>query len=219
MSEQTVEKSRRAFRENNISMSYSGPLHLATTVSVTLAVIVFSIIMLKDISALEWTTLPVTFAYANLVEYLGHKGPMHKRTKFFGLLYHRHAIEHHSFFTEEATTFDSSKDYKAVLFPPVMLFFFFGCFATPVGALLYFLFSPNVAFLFVFTSALYFLNYEILHFCYHIEESAWPSKLPFMSALRQHHTTHHNKTLMAKYNFNITYPICDKLFGTLHDDP
>ncbi len=216
MSDETVTKAREAFRAENISAYYSGPLHLTTTVTVSLAVVALCIASLDSVSLLEWITLPITFLYANLVEYLGHKGPMHNRTKFFGLIYKRHAIEHHSFFTEEATTFDSSKDYKAVLFPPIMLFFFFGCFALPVGGALYVLLSPNVAFLFVLTAAAYFLNYELLHFCYHIDERAWPSKFPFMNRLRRHHTIHHDKALMAKFNFNISYPIFDAVFGTMY---
>jgi len=27
---------------------------------------------------------------------------------------------------------------------------------------------------------------------------------------------HHNSSLMTRYNFNITYPLCDHLFGTVY---
>ena len=40
-----------------------------------------------------------------------------------------------------------------------------------------------------------------------------------MNRLRQHHIAHHNRKLMTRYNFNITYPICDRLFGTLYREP
>ncbi len=161
-------------------------------------------------------TIPLTFLYANLAEYLGHRGPMHHRTRFLGKVFERHTVEHHSFFTDEAPMFESTQDYKAVLFPPILLVFFIGCFAVPVGALLYYLVSPNVCFLFVLTAVLYFLNYELLHFGYHSDPESWPGRLPFMSRLRKHHITHHNRRLMTRYNFNITYPICDRLFGTLY---
>ncbi len=100
MTIESVEKARAEFRGRHISNKYSGPLHLATTTAVCL-----------------------------LSEYLGHKGPMHHRTRFLGLIFERHTIEHHAFFTDEAATFDTSQDYKAVLFPPIMLLFFNGCFA------------------------------------------------------------------------------------------
>jgi hypothetical protein len=153
---------------------------------------------------------------ANLSEYLGHRGPMHRKTRFLEAIFERHAVQHHSFFTDEAGSYDSSQDFKAVLFPPILLIFFIGCFALPVGAILYFLVSPNVCFLFVLTSVLYFLNYELLHFAYHMDPQSGIGRLPFMGRLRRHHMRHHNRRLMTAYNFNITYPICDYLFGTIY---
>jgi len=216
MTPQSVEQARAAFRERHITEHYSGPLHLATTVSISLLIALLSAIMLEKVSPLEWLTIPLTFLYANLSEYLGHKGPMHHKTRFLGQIFERHTIEHHAFFTDEAATFDTRQDFKAVLFPPILLLFFTGCFALPVGTLLYFLVSPNVAFLFVLTAILYFLNYELLHFSYHMDPQSWVGRLPFMDRLRSHHINHHNKRLMTHYNFNITYPICDYLFGTVY---
>ena len=207
---------RKAFRDRRIGPRYSGPRHLATTISISLSVALASAWMLEGVRPLEWLTIPLTFLYANLSEYLGHRGPMHHRTRFLSRLFERHSIEHHSFFTDKAASFDSSQDYKAVLFPPILLIFFVGSFAIPVGALLYWLISPNVCFLFVLTAVLYFLNYELLHFAYHTDSASWPARLPFMGRLRQHHIAHHNRQLMTRYNFNITYPICDLVFGTLY---
>ena len=216
MSSSAVSIARNAFRERRIGPGYSGPLHLATTVSVSLLVAVSSLLMLENIRPLEMLTIPLTFLYANLSEYLGHRGPMHHKTRFLSKVFERHSIEHHSFFTDEAATFDSSRDYKAVLFPPILLVFFIGGFAIPVGALLWWLISSNVSYLFVATAVLYFLNYELLHFAYHSDPQSWLGRLPYMDRLRQHHITHHNRQLMTRYNFNITYPICDRIFGTLY---
>ncbi len=218
MTLQTVEQARAAYREYHISQDYSGPLHLTTTVSVSLLIASISAMMLEHVSPLEWLTVPLTFLYSNLSEYLGHKGPMHHKTRFLGLIFERHSIQHHAFFTDESFTYDTTQDFKAVLFPPIMLLFFNGCFALPVGALLYLLVSPNVSFLFVLTAILYFLNYELLHFAYHMDPQSWVGRLPFMDRLRTHHTYHHDRRLMIRYNFNITYPICDYLFGTVYKD-
>lgn len=218
MVSQAVEQARAAFRERHISKHYSGPLHLATTVSISLFVALLCAVALHEVTALEWLTIPLTFLYANLSEYLGHKGPMHHRTRFLALIFERHTIEHHAFFTDEVATYDTSQDFKAVLFPPVMLLFFIGCFALPVGALLYFLLSPNVCFLFGLTVILYFLNYELLHFAYHMDPGSAVGRLPFMDRLREHHTHHHDRQLMNRYNFNITFPICDRLFGTAYKE-
>jgi hypothetical protein len=216
MSRNSVDAARSAFRERRIGPHYSGPLHLGTTVGVSVLVAMVSAAQLEDVQPLEWLTVPLTFLYANLSEYLGHRGPMHHKTRFLTKVFERHSIEHHSFFTNEAATFDSSQDYKAVLFPPILLFFFIGGFAIPVGALLYWLISPNVCFLFVLTAVLYFLNYELLHFAYHSDSDSWAGRSPLMARLRQHHIHHHDRQLMTRYNFNITYPIFDWLFGTLY---
>jgi hypothetical protein len=213
-----VVEARAAFRERYIAPGYSGPLHLATTITVSLSVSLLCIVMLENVRLLEWLTVPLTFVYANISEYLGHRGPMHHRKRSLSAVFQRHSVEHHAFFTDEAATFDSTQDYKAVLFPPVLLLFFIGCFALPVGAILYFLVSSNVAFLFVLTSVLYFLNYELLHFAYHSDPKSWIRHLPFIQGLRRHHIHHHNRHLMTRYNFNITYPLCDCLFGTLYKD-
>ena len=218
MNEEAVKNYRKHFREKHIGHSYSGRRHLSLTVLVTVTIIAASLYNLENVMGLEWQTIPLAFIVANLVEYLAHKGPMHKKTRYVEEIFQRHAVQHHSFFTHEHMTYDEERDYNAVLFPPEMLLFFFGGIATPLGILSYFLFGPNVAWLFVFTVTLYFLNYELLHFLYHVDEDAWTSKLPLMQGLRKHHTLHHDRDLMNKYNFNITYPIFDLVFGTSFKD-
>jgi hypothetical protein len=110
-------------------VNYSGPLHLATIIGFSILVAAASLAMLEDVKTAEWLTIPVTFLYCNLAEYLGHRGPMHHKTRFLGGIFKRHTVEHHSFFTDEAISFDSPQDYRAVLFPPILLVFFFGLFA------------------------------------------------------------------------------------------
>lgn len=216
MTPESVARARTAFRENRIPEHYSGPLHLATIIGFSVLVAAISLAMLSDVRPAEWLAIPLTFLYCNLAEYLGHRGPMHNKTRFLTGIFKRHTVEHHSFFTDEAISFDSPRDYRAVLFPPILLVFFFGFFAVPVGAVLYYLVSPNVCFLFVFTAILYYLNYELFHFSYHVDPQSWLGRLRLIRRLRRNHVLHHDKTLMTRYNFNITYPICDRLFGTLY---
>jgi len=191
-------------------------MHVVTIVGFSVLVAALSLSMLDDVRATEWLTVPLTFLYCNLAEYLGHRGPMHRKTRLLAGIFQRHTVEHHSFFTDEAISFDSPRDYRAVLFPPILLVFFFGFFAVPVGVILFYLVSPNVCFLFVFTAILYYLNYELFHFSYHVDPQSWLGRLRLIRQLREHHVAHHNKALMTRCNFNITYPICDRLFGTLY---
>jgi hypothetical protein len=172
--------------------------------------------MLENVQAWQWMTIPMTFLYANLIEFLGHKGPMHYPKKYLKIIYQRHAKQHHIFFTDKHMPFDETRDFRAVLFPISLILFFFGLIGVPTWFLISWLFSANVAWLFAITSIAYFLNYEWLHFAYHCSEDSWIMHVPGFKSLRQLHLHHHDPQLMTKYNFNITYPICDILFGTYY---
>jgi hypothetical protein len=211
-----VQKFRADYRARAYGPYYHGWAHFAFTSAGSLAVIVFSLSQLSGVTPRSLLTIPATFLLANLMEYMGHRGPMHGPRAGLRRLYQRHTLEHHRFFTHESMTYESSRDFKMVLFPPVMLLFFLGALATPLGALFFLLFSRSTGWLFVTTAMAYFLSYEWLHFCYHLPEEHWASRLPFMPALRRHHTAHHDLSLMGKWNFNITFPICDWLFGTAY---
>jgi hypothetical protein len=199
----------RARLRRGIGPRYSGALHFAFTSAVALAVIAFALSRLRSPSPLALLTVPLTFLYANFVEWRAHRGPMHRKVRGLSLIHERHALQHHAFFTSAEMQIDSRRDFKMVLFPPVLVVFFFGLFAVPVGFALRLAFGANVAALFVATSMGYFLLYEWLHLAYHL-----PVPLPGIGRLRTHHRTHHDPRLMTRNNFNITFPICDAIFGT-----
>jgi len=167
-----------------IGPRYSGALHFAFTSAVALAVIALALSRLRSPSAPELL-------------------------RGLSLIHERHALQHHAFFTAADMQIDSRRDFKMVLFPPVLVVFFFGLFAVPIGFALRFASGPNVAALFVATSMGYFLLYEWLHLAYHL-----PVPLPGIERLRIHHKTHHDPRFMTRSNFNITFPICDAIFGT-----
>jgi len=166
---------------------------------------------------MEWLTVPFTFLYANLAEYWGHRGPMHHPTRGLKLIFKRHTKQHHRFFTNEEMGFDTSQDYKAVLFPPLMIMFFMLGFGGPYWLVLSFLATPNAAWIGVAVAVAYFLNYEWLHFAYHCSDDSWVRRIPGVGRLRRLHRDHHNPALMQSYNFNITYPVGDWLFGTRYN--
>ncbi len=213
-SEEKTFEFRARYRETQISASYRGWLHFAFTSLVSIAVIGYAVMSIGAQAAWEWLVVPGTFLFANLVEYRVHRGPMHHNSAALRLLFKRHTLEHHRFFTEEHMEHEGSRDFSAVLFPPVMLIFFLGGIATPIGALLFVYASSNIAWFFVATVIGYFLNYEWLHFAYHQPASSLVARLPLVPALRCLHAKHHDPKYMSKANFNITYPICDLLFGT-----
>ena len=206
---------RQRYRAEEIGAHYSGALHFAFTSLGSLAVIIFAAAQVRAPSLLEWLTVPATFLFANFVEYRGHKGPMHRRRSGLAILFERHTQQHHRYYTHEAMSYEGTRDFKMVLFPPVMLLFFLGAVAAPVAALLFWLASRNVAFLYVATAMGYFLTYEWLHFCHHLPARGLVARIGLLRRLRAHHQAHHDPALMNSRNFNITFPICDWLFRTL----
>ena len=210
---------RREHRARHIGPRYRGRLHLATTTVGALTAIAIAAWQAARLAPgwLELLAIPATFVIANLGEYAGHRGPMHHRRRGLTILHERHTRQHHRFFTADAMTVESTRDFQMVLFPPVMLLFFLGALATPIGLALAWLATAAVGWLFAGTAVAYFLTYEWLHLAYHLPPDGWLGRRALVRHLRHHHTMHHDPRLMARANFNITFPIADRLFGTMAD--
>jgi hypothetical protein len=213
-----VARFRESYRDREIPLRYDGRLHLAFTFGAGSAALLACIAQLQAVQPLEWLAVPLSWLYANLAEYLGHRFPMHRPFRGLGLVYRRHAGQHHRFFSHEAMPVDDLRDLRAVLFPPLLVLFFFGLFGTPLALLLGWLFSANVAWLFAATGVFYFMNYELLHLAYHLPDSHPLARLGLVRKLAWLHRTHHDPRRMAQANFNISYPLCDRVFGTLRRD-
>jgi hypothetical protein len=205
---------RKEYRAAEIGPHYSGWLHFCFTTFGCLGVIAFAVSRVRGLRAWELAVVPAGFLIANLTEYLGHKGPMHHPRPGLRLIHKRHSLQHHRFFTREAMSYESSADFKMVLFPPVMLVFFLGALAVPIAVAFYFVVSPNAGWLFLATGIGYYLTYEWLHFAYHLPPGSAVGRFGLVRVLRRHHASHHDPALMGKWNFNITFPISDWLFGT-----
>jgi hypothetical protein len=211
-----TEQYRQQYRAEHIPGWYVGYAHLGFTVLMSVAIITWGCWQLEAVRWYEWLMIPFTFVYANLMEYLGHRYVMHIPRTGLKTIYLRHSKQHHRFFTDQNMPFDGHQDYKVTLFPLLLVVFFFGVFGTPVWLLINFLLGANMSWLFVIVAVAYFLNYELFHFAYHCREDSWLMKIPGFSRMRQLHLHHHVPELMSRYNFNITYPIGDWLFGTYY---
>ncbi len=214
MREQALVEYRETYRRKEIPENYRGLVHLFFTFGSGIAVVLFCAWQLDQVQPAQWLTVPITLLYANLSEYLGHRFVMHRPVRGLGLLFERHVGQHHRFFSHQHMQLDGTRDFKVVLFPPVLIVFFVIAFALPVGIALSLLFAGNVGFLFVATAVAYFLNYEILHLAYHLSEDSWLGRRGLIRRLRALHTSHHDPRLMGSWNFNITYPVSDLLFRT-----
>lgn len=209
-----VQAFREEYRVQVIGPGYRGQVHFAFTSLVCLGGIALALSQVEAPRLWELLGVPAVIALANTVEFLGHRGPMHHRTRGLGLMFERHTVQHHRFFTHEAMAYESSRDFKMVLFPPVLLLFFLGAIAAPLGALCFLLISHNAGWLFVATALGYYLAYEWVHFATHLPGNHWSARLPGISFLRRHHQVHHDPSRMGQHNFNITFPLSDGLFGT-----
>jgi hypothetical protein len=209
-----VESFRTEYRREHIGAHYSGVLHFAFTSIASLAVIVVAAAEVRAPTIFEFFTMPVTFLFGNYIEYRGHRGPMHRRERGLSLLFERHTQQHHRYFTHDAMAYEGTRDFKMVLFPPVMLLFFLGAVAAPIAIVLFVVRARNVALLYVMTAMSYFLIYEWLHLSHHTPSEGLAGRLGFLRRLRAHHQAHHDPARMTSGNFNITFPICDWLFGT-----
>ena len=214
MTKEETKDFRAQYRKEEIGKNYSGKTHFWFTTVWCLMSIAFCIIFIHKPTWKEWLILPIGFLYINFAEYIGHKGPMHHRGKKLDKVFVRHTLQLHRFFTYEYNAFDTDKDIKAVLFPPILLLFFFFAFVVPMAVLFYLLWSMNAALLLTVTILAYYLNYEWLHFSYHLPDSHFVAQLPLIRKLKKAHHLHHDEHLMTKYNFNISYPIFDIIFGT-----
>lgn len=213
----TVEAFRSGFRRT-IGDGYRGRAHFAFTTFASISVIAFALSQVRSATWREWLVLPIGFLVANLAEYLGHKGPMHHPVKRLRIIHTRHTVQHHHFFTHDAMECESPRDFKIMLFPPALLIFFFVGIAAPVAAAFFLVISANAGWIFLATGVGYYLTYEWLHFAYHLPAESTVGRLGLVRVLRQHHATHHDLTKMGRWNFNITFPIFDAVFGTTWKD-
>jgi hypothetical protein len=202
---------RAQVRSEQIGPRYRGRLHFACTMT---GCAVGIAVALSTVHAPTWQELlvvPAGLLVANLVEYLAHRFLMHRARPLVGFLHRRHTLLHHRYFTNEAPTVDSTRDFKAVLFPaPVIAFFLVGV-ALPLGVALDVVFPRNVAALFATAAIAYYGLYEVLHLTWHLPDAHPVARLGVVRALRALHRAHHADMTRG---FNVTFPIADVIFGT-----
>jgi len=207
---------RAEYRADVLPARYSGAAHVALVLAVAGGGIAAALAFAASHGA-HWTDtwiVPLTAVVANVVEYGAHRGPMHHRTRVLAALHTRHSRRHHRFFVADAMPFEGLRDFHAVLFPPILLLFF-GAIACGLGALVSLVAPAGVAALFVASALGYYLLYELLHFLYHVPPHWRAARLPGVRWLARLHRVHHDPRRMQEANFNLVFPLCDRLAGTL----
>ncbi len=158
--------------------------------------------------------VPVYFLVCNGFEYVLHRYPMHHKVKGLGFLY-EHLTVHHSFFYNDTYYYEQPRDYMAV-FLPLLYFSFITLVFSAASLTIYVIADLDNALFFALVAYTYYLMYEIMHFSYHARSGSVIKAIPLVEQSAQLHLYHHRIDLMNKYNFNITFPIFDKVFNTLY---
>src|SRR5688572_4103890 len=97
-----TQRYRAQYRSETLPGAYNGWRQLTLSTGVAAVTIIAATAMLQEVRLVEWLAIPLTFLFANMVEYFGHKGPMHKAMKRLEKMAHRHAGQHHRFYTNLA---------------------------------------------------------------------------------------------------------------------
>lgn len=214
--EQEIIARSQAFRKQYVAETpgwYRGELHLGFTLVFTLSVIGYCAVQLDSTTWQEWLFVVVPmFLFGNWAEWAGHRYLLHSPKSWIKPAYKRHVATHHQFFSHKTLDYNGQKEWRALLFPPFAPVLFVLA-ALPPALLISQAWSVNAGYIAMLTMASYFLMYEGLHTLSHLGHPVL-DRIPLVNTVRRMHVLHHNPDFMHTRNFNLTFPICDALFGT-----
>lgn len=194
---------------------YHGMLHLGFMLLITGGTIYYCAVRLEKPVWWEWTLIPVIALFGNFVEWAAHRYLLHRPVPGFKMVYKRHCTSHHQFFTHHDLGYEGHKEWRALLFPPFAPLAFI-LLSLPFAFLAAWLISSNAGYIVVITMTAYYLLYEGLHTLSHFDDEKHPylKYIPLVNTVRRMHYVHHALGYMQTRNFNLTFPICDFIFGT-----
>ena len=211
-----MSRRQQAFRADfraRIARAYSGWVHVALIFGLGAAAIAVFAARIAHPVWYQFLVIPVAFGLSNVFEWWIHRYVMHRPVRGLMGIYKRHTVAHHQFFTDIAPSFDSSRDFRIVFFPPYALVAFIALSLPPAFALIA-LGLANAGWLLLITNVGLYLNYELFHYCCHVKSDRIVRRIPLVNSIRRHHIAHHDPAIMMERNFNLTYPIADWFFGT-----
>ncbi|MEZ0228912.1 MAG: sterol desaturase family protein [Planctomycetota bacterium] len=204
----------RAELRPKIAASYSFARHVVLLHIFALGAIAGALSQLRGLQPIELVAVPATFLFANAVEYLFHRFPMHHLWPGLGFLFSRHTVHHHAYFRADAMLVGDSRDMRFVLFPVFAGLLVIALTAVG-GALLYATVSWNAGLLFLATATLYYLVYEWFHASFHLASVEQLARIPLVGRAARRHRLHHEPARMTEVNYSITFALFDRLLGTI----
>ena len=207
----------RFVRADHIPGSYSPWRHMALTLVLAILLGTLALALAARAHPADWLLLPVFLVIANFIEWMVHRHPMHRPLRP-RLMYRNHAQLHHLAFTDGHMVIGPTRDLGLIMMPWYTMLGLFSL-ASPVMIAAGLLRGPGLAGVFLVGAVGYFLCYELLHALYHLPDAtldrAGIGRVRAFRRLQAHHRHHHILGRMAAVNFNVTFPLMDRLFGTL----
>lgn len=210
-----MDAATRAFRAEytaGIARSYHGVLHGAWILALTLGLA--GAALWRSGGGIDvWLSLWAGLLVGHFGEWWLHKHALHRRRAGLAMLWHRHTVQHHHYFTAEAMPIHAHRECRIVLFPAyagVLLALIHAgsawLWSLPFGAAAgYGYFAGGL---------LHYLAYEVFHFAAHLPDWPWLRRLPLINTVRRHHREHHRHEAMAHCNFSLTPPFADWCLGS-----
>jgi hypothetical protein len=206
----------RFVRADHIEAGYSPWRHIARTLAIAGVLTAGGVALAARARATDWLLLPVFLVIANFLEWTVHKYPMHHpRPPRF--MYANHVLLHHVAFTDRNMPIAAAPELGLIMMPWYTMLGLFVV-ASPVMIVAGFVRGPGLSGVFLLGAVGYFLCYELLHALYHLPDAtlnrAAIGKSRLFRWLQAHHRHHHILTRMTYVNFNVTFPLMDRLLGT-----
>jgi sterol desaturase/sphingolipid hydroxylase (fatty acid hydroxylase superfamily) len=204
-------------RAEHIPAGYSPWRHMALTLAIASALATLGVALAWRARPSDWLLAPVFFVVANFIEWMVHRNPMHRPLQP-RIMYRNHAQLHHIAFTERNMEIARTPELGLIMMPWYTMIGMF-VITSPVLVIAGLLRGPALAGVFLLVAVAYFLTYETLHALYHLPDATLDrlgvGRLRAFRKLQAHHRHHHVLGRMAHVNFNVTFPLMDRLFGTL----
>lgn len=212
---------RRERLKHHVPALYRPWLHLSSNVLVA-GIAIALLVRLPDWRGTPWWAyfaIVLGLVTGNVVEYVLHRFPMHRRYRRLRRMFAQHTVQHHRFYTHQQMEAQERRDYFFVLFPVEL-----GLLNLLAIAFIYSIFKLlcGAAFASVLSITLitYVVMLDTVHLICHLPhryfERGILSWRPFVY-LMDLHRRHHNPRAMREVNFNITFPLMDWWVGTLDD--
>jgi hypothetical protein len=194
--------------------SHAPWLHLAATIVSGLAIAIACISALRDVGFLDLAFTCALLVLGSAIEWWVHRGVMHERRDGFSILFERHAIVHHGTFRPGSMSIESPRELSIVLLKPWIVPVV-AAISAPFAIFFVLLSLPNFAAISIAIPAIYVLAYECIHLVCHLPDRMAITRLWPLAALRRHHAIHHDPSRMKECNFNVAFPLWDRVRGTL----